>query len=159
MQFINKYINTFPEDDVVLIGGAAAALIIKSCVNKNLPIKDIDVHINTKSSGEQILDKWMSILPTSYSPLYCKDEPLELLTFIDASSQNLNLDIFINQREISSLQEINGIFVENTSNILSCLEAELDERRYEIKYINNSKPDDKLLRLEERYKLLKECLM
>ena len=121
MQYIQQYMNLYPEDETVIKGGAAAHLQLRQCGFYD-PIKDIDVSVRTwKRKGQErarryeILDRWTAILPKLYTHNYDINNSFgvspAIVTFTDQTGQELHINVFINQENHPYIEEVEGFNV------------------------------------------------
>ena len=173
MQYVQKYMELYPEDTTVVKGGAAAYLILQECLDQNIPINDIDVAINTDVSGQVILDRWLLIVPSSYTVqydqynLYNPEFPISIFTLTDTTGSDFSLDIFVNDDDFTYTEKIGSFNVERLDLMIKRLYSELYDRKSDIEFLRDD-PDampnidlqqfiEKYNRMYDRLILLGEC--
>lgn len=173
MQYVQKYMELYPEDTVVVKGGAAAYLIIKDCLGQNVPLNDIDVSINTTESERTILSRWVSIVPSSYQQVGYAST---IFTLVDTTCHDLAFDIFVNEDYFSNTEKVGFYQVERLDLMIFNIFRELKSRKSDMDFIQNpmecwsqnpmecwSQKDisdyiEKYNRISNRLVLLVECL-
>lgn len=167
MNFVETYMKLYPDDKVTLVGGAAAYLILQH-YGKEIPLKDIDVNIETTESGETILKRWTDILPLTYTPKYDPKYAIVLFTMIDTTNEGLPFDIFIGKSYFLDREQIGPFYVEEKIQFTTRLFQELEGRKVDIELMHDGqifcleidvlKYIEKYQRLLTRLGLLIECL-
>lgn len=132
-----------------------------------IPVKDIDINIITKATGETILNRWLSIVPPSYTAKYDVNYPITIFTLTDTTGKDLPIDIFVNEQYIFNTEQIGPFRVQKLDNMITSYYQELLGRKTDIELIRNGtinwNPEelpiliDKYNRMFERLKLLAEC--
>ncbi len=166
MQYIQRYMELYPMDNITLIGGAAAFLQLQN-YGRYIQLNDIDVNISTKESGKTILERWLAIVPSSYIANYDTNYIISFFTLMDSNKQDLSIDVFVNEQYIYETESIGQFKVETIDRMISRYYSELTGRRLDIQLISSGliKWDqtdlqnqiDKYNRLLERLRLLIEC--
>lgn len=153
MDTVSKYNQYYPSDRAILIGGSACYYWIYIKLGIQIPMKDIDIHITTEDSIDEVIDRFITILPGYH--MKSKDE--EIATLVGNSANDISYDIFINQYEVSdnlSIQSIDSLIHEHKATILMMEE--------DLLYIEDSTNDEyqyillKLNRMKDRFALLKQ---
>jgi len=167
MQYVQKYMELYPEDTTMVKGGAAAYLILKECLDQNIPINDIDVAINTDVSVQVIIDRWLLIVPSSYTVRYNPEFPISIFTLTDTTGSDFSLDIFVNDDDFTYTEKIGSFNVERLDLMIKRLYSELYDRKSDIEFLRDD-PDampnivlqqiiEKYNRMYDRLILLGEC--
>lgn len=170
MQYVQRYIELYPNDTVVLKGGAAAYILLKECLNQDIYLKDIDISINTTISAETILQRWLSIVPKTYIVEYDDKYSLSysaIFTLVDTTNSELSLDIFVNEDHYTHLEQVGNFKVERLDCMIGRIYRDLRGRKNEIEttkdllvpWIQKERPKliDKYNRMYKRLELLIEC--
>jgi len=149
MDIVRTYAKLHPNEEVVIIGGAAAAIWIEHYLGVKIPLADIDVHINTQRSINEVYQDWLALLPNY------QGEMDEIFSLSPIEGNGISYDIFINQAVIYPVW-INDLQVNSLYDVLktheSCIEGlEIDLRYYGDEYTRN-----KLSRYRQRFNLLND---
>lgn len=155
MQYVIEYMNLYPEDEVVIKGGAAAHLQLRQCGIDD-PVKDVDVSIWTgkgqdgeRACNREVLDRWISILPESYVHNYNQDEemffggvmPPSIVTFVDQTKQELPLDVFINEDYHFDIEEVEGFNVVSFDKLITNYYQLLKDYKADYSYMTSANKD------------------
>lgn len=151
MNYINAYQKKYPDDQLVVTGGAGDALHLSSSTGEKIYIKDIDVEVKTNTDGHEQLRRWKSVLPDSYQPRH--DDYLEIITWIDTTGKDLSIDVFINQEDIADTVSIDGFLVRSLDSILDNYKINIPGMKYDIEYM---KSQDVSFRLEDELRNTRE---
>lgn len=165
MNYLTEYISLYENDRVVVKGGMAAYLQLNQC-GIQTRVEDIDVSITTNQSGKVVLDRWLSILPSSYKAEYDTNYPISIVTLDDQESGQ-KFDLFINEDYISSVDLMDGILVESLDGLIKGYHQYLIGSKQDIDLIRTGQINwdkdqltgliDKHNRTVERLKLLVQC--
>lgn len=165
MDHVKKYMELYPIDKVTIIGGAAAYLLTRK-YGKLIPLKDIDVNIETSESVETVLKRWESVLPSTYTNNY-NPEHSNIATFTDTSGVGLSFDIFVNETFRIPTESVNSFHVEEMTRLIVQLSRDLEGRKVDIDLMRSglipwSKEEideyvNKYQRLFARLQVLVEC--
>ena len=105
MEVIKQYMELYPTDDVVVMGGGAAWLWL----NEQIELHDIDVHVNTGVAPIQIFNRFKDLLPGYF--MTSDDIPgLPCEGFSCDKQGCMSYDIFINQ-DVNEGVPLNGLYV------------------------------------------------
>jgi hypothetical protein len=152
MQYIRIYQEKYPEDRLIIGGGAADYLHLKHLNGESVILKDVDVEVCTTSDGKEQLRRWRSILPERY--LHTTDyEHIEIINWVDSTGEELSIDVFINQEEITRTVSIDGFLVKPLEDILSGYSISVEMEQEDIEYIMSLDPSQ---RSEEELLFLKD---
>ena len=131
MEHVERYMQLYPNDKVVIKGGAAANLIIKSCLGMIIPMNDIDISINTTESCRTIVERWLSILPGHYVVNYDNYLPT-IFNLTGAADNDISFDIFVNEDNFEFTEKIGPFLVENLNLMTANLNRDLIGRKADI---------------------------
>lgn len=167
MQYVRKYIELYPQDKVVIKGGAAADLFLQEYGLERPVVKDVDVSINTTERGLTVVQRWLAIIPSTHRTDYDEKYPIGIFKIVDPTGSDMSLDIFVNEDYFSSVEEIGGFYVESLGKMINNLHQELVGRKADIEFMRERKEKwtqeqisgdvDKYNRLLARLKLLILC--
>jgi len=147
---------------------------LQECLNENIPINDIDVSINTDEPVQMIIDRWLLIVPPTYTlkhesflSQYDPNFINPIFTLTDTTGSDFSLDIFVNEDDIKYTEQIGDFHVERLDLMITKLYNELESRKSDIDYFINN-PDDigdfdlqeyieKYKRMHDRLILLNKC--
>lgn len=164
MQYVERYMELYPEDRVTIIGGRAAYLHLSECgINASLK----DVNVETDADGRTILDRFLSIVPPSYTAKFDVNYPISIFTLLDESGEDIPVDVFVNQEYIHDTKRIGAFRVERLDTLINKYYRELLGRKMDVELIQSGVIDwnreeiplliDKYNRLLNRLQLLVEC--
>lgn len=129
-------------------------------LNINVPIDDIDIHINTNKSDDVVVGQWLSLLPNYHSIT-----PISSITTLKPiNGDGIKYDIFINERDHVECTILDGVPVENIHDLMESDMNTIEGIKEDLGYINTSDIErewmvPKLERMEYRFGLLKEVAM
>jgi len=150
MDIVRTYARLHPNEEVVIIGGAAAAIWIEHYLGVKIPLKDIDVHINTQRSVDEVYRDWLALLPNY------EGEPGEVFSLFPIDGNGISYDIFINQAIVHPVW-IDGLLVDSLYNVLKTHESYIEGAEIDLSYYPDDEyTRDKLRRYRQRLNLLNE---
>ncbi len=154
MDAIRLYVQTHPEDRVILMGGAASYIWIKNKLGIDILLKDIDVHITTQANEEKVVNDFLHLLP-GYD---VKGEP-EVISTLEGPG--IPFDIFINQVPNIDHAIVNSIPVETVGSLIKDYEISINAMIDDLAYPHLRPEDreylmDKIPRLEHRLEMLRK---
>lgn len=131
-----------------------------------IPVKDIDVNINTNEKGITILNRWLQIVPVTYSAQYDVNYPIGIFNLNDVTGKELSFDVFVNEDHILYREQIGAFHVERLDKMIEKLYSDLLGRKREIEFLQVLKsphsynlPEllEKYNRMLNRLQLLVKC--
>lgn len=166
MEYVRKYIELYPQDKVVIKGGAAADLFFQEYLMERPVVKDIDVSINTSERRQTIVQRWLAIIPSTYRTDFDEQHPSGIFTIVDPTGSDKSLDVFVNEDVFSTTEVIDGFHVESLGKTINNLHQELVGRKVDIEFMREQKERfqeeigdhvNKYNRLLARLELLLKC--
>lgn len=162
MNIVKKFISE-NKISTCATGGTAAYLWIKDRLNKEIPLRDIDIIINTEFPIKPIIDKFLSYLPNTYQIEEAPISEMNSTIATMSSLSGLTYDLFINEDKIpSNTVIIDDIPVPPLDILIKDEIEKLNEREGDLKFIrsiNELKEEsyivDKIERIKTRIELLK----
>lgn len=169
MEYIAEYTKLYPDDKVVIIGGAAASLHLAQCGIDSM-VKDIDVDVFSTQQNQVVLERWKNVLPGNFTAQYDENYPPQIVTFTDTEGKSIPYDIMINQGFYSDkhVEKIGNYTVKRIMPIIQDYLQQLNGSKKDIELIESGiipwDKDDfeamklKYNRLYKRLGLLIGCL-